>query len=788
MDEENKIQRYEPAPGAMERRRAGTLAPYETLDVEETPELLTYLRMIRKRRWTVLTIFSLVVAVVLVGTLRQTPIYRAKALIEIEKENPNILTAQELFELQAVSDTYLETQYKILQSESLALRVIESLRLDQAEEFAPRKSWWASGESQAEVPSTQTFAVGDAALPQQTKDKERMLAVFRKRRLVQPIRRSRLVELSFDSKDPVLAAQVANTLASTYIEQNLEARWEATQKASEWISEQLLGLKARLEKSEEELQRYAHQQGLLFLQSAEGPNENIVNDRLRRLQEELTKAQADRYARESLYSLIENSEYASLPGVFENKLLQDLTVRLADLKREYAQLATTFNPDYPRVKQLQSQIDEVEAVLELERKRAAQRIVNEYNAAVERENLLRKAFALQQEQANLIAERSVQYNILKREVDTNKQMYEGLLQRLKEAGVSAGLKASNIRIVDPANPPLQPAKPRLLLNMALAITLGLGLGIFAAFLQEHLDNTVKTSEDVERFLRLPALALIPSIDSLNGNRSVLQELVSKGKLLTGGAKSPSVALTPAGGSGTPRWYRVDAKTGPHTALSEAFSSLRTSVLLSAAGRPPRTLLVTSSQPGEGKTTVSVNLSISLAQLGQRVLVLEGDLRRPCIHKAFGVKDASKGLVNYLAGQLDWQAVVQPTGVPGLDAIVSGPIPPNPAELLSSERMRALAREAAMEYDFVVCDSPPVLNVADSRILASVVEGVILVVKAGSTPRELVQRTQLLTQDVGGHLIGIVLNHLNVRAHDYYYYQYYRYDYYGPSDESSDRTS
>ncbi len=409
-------------------------------------------------------------------------------------------------------------------------------------------------------------------------------------------------------------------------------------------------------------------------------------------------------------------------------------------------------------------------MIERERRRAAERITNDYLAAVRRETLVRQAFEDQQKQANLIANRSVQYNILKREVETNKQLYEGLLQRLKEAGVSAGLKASNIRIVDAAEPPKKPAKPNLLLNLALAVVMGCGLGVGAAFLQEHLDNSLKTSEDVERFLGLPALALIPSVESLNGRRGHAYGLPEPSKLLAGGNHKPA-ASPPA-----PRWYRIDAEAQLPSALAEAFRSLRTSVLLSTADRPPRTLLVSSSQPSEGKTTISINLAISLAQLGHRVLLVDGDLRRPSVRKAFEIEN-SLGLVSFLTGQQEWRAAVHPTGSAGLDALVCGPVPPNPAELLSSERMRALLEEAKAEYHFVVVDSPPLLNVADSRILATLVEGVVLVVRGGVTPRELAQRAQAYARDVGANLIGVVLNNLDVHGSDDYYYRYYHYGYY-----------
>jgi capsular exopolysaccharide synthesis family protein len=757
VEEENKVDLYEPAVTSLERRRPELLKPHEVLDVEEGPDLRAYWRILQKRRWTILSILLAVFTVVLIATLKQKPVYRAKALLEIAKENPNILTVQELFQLENVSDNYLETQYKVLQSETLARRVVDELHLDQVKEFN-------ADSAQALLVDPQT--------------EQAVLRRFEDRLSVEPVRRSRLVQISFESEDPQLAAKAVNALAAGYIQENLQTRWEATQKASEWLSQQLQSLKARLEKSEDELQHYAQANGLLFLESEKGQTENIVDERLRQLQDELTKAQADRYQKESLYRLVEAGDYGSLPGVVDNKLMQDLTVRLADLERQKAELTPIFSDTYPKVKEIQSQIDRIQQLLTQERKRAAERITNDYKAAVRRENLIGQAFEEQRKQANLVAGRSVQYNILKREVDTNKQLYEGLLQRLKEAGVSAGLKASNIRIVDAAVPPTKPVKPRLFLNLALALVVGMGLGVGTAFLQEHLDNTLKTPDDIERFLRVPALALIPSRASLNPRRKGVYGLSELNSSSAGG----NGKLAPLGKKLEEDWIRIDGNNGTqHSALSEAFRSLRTSVLLSTAGRPPRSLTFISAEPGEGKTTIASNLGISLAQLGKRVLLIDGDMRRPCVHKLFEIQDHSAGLVSYLTGQEEWHSLVHPTGMKDLDCLLCGPVPPNPSELLSSERMQVLIREAMAKYQFVLVDAPPLLNVADGRILATMVDGAVLVVKGATTPRELVQRAQFYVRDVGAHLIGVVLNDVDLRR-DGYYYSYYRYrDYGGPED-------
>ena len=737
--------------------------PFETLDVsaEEVQPLLDYWNAISKRRWLVLFCLLVVFTTVAIGTLKKRPVYEGKTLIEINPEQPNVLNFQEVIQLTPVDiDAYRATQYEILQSRTLAEKVVDNLKLYHDPEFY--KAHLLFGLIQFDpdkIPNP-----SDPDPPDRTSNAYRnTIANFINNVDVSPVRRSNLVEVSFYSEDPQLAARISTQLCNTYIMQNLQVKWDETTKAAEWLQGQLVGLKAKVEKSDDALQAYARANSIIFVEE----KQNLVNERLKQLQEEFTKAQTTRFEREALYSQVQAGRVQDLPGILDNKMIQDMSVDLARLTREYAELTATVKPEYPKAIALKKQIDSMQATMDRQKKNLAQNIIDSYRSALANEKYLAQALDEQKKTVNDIEEKSIQYNILKREVDTNKQLYEALLSRMKEAMVSSGVQASNIRIVDTAEVPKGPVKPRVFLNLSLGIMLGLAVGVGLAFLQEYLDNTLKTADEVERLLRLPSLGLLP--DYVDNGQAGAEKLaiVSRGN---NGALAPAV------------------QTGREPI--EAYRTLRTSILLSA-NPVPKMLLITSALPSEGKTTVTINLGATLASLGSKVVIVDCDMRRPTCHRSTGVEN-KPGFVRCLTGHVDLADAILPVpGVPNLSVIPCGPIPPNPAEVLSSPLTVDLLRRLRCEFEYVLLDSPPLLTVSDSRILSTLTDAVVLVTRAYSTPFDLVRRARGLLYNAGARILGVALNSVNAHKQGRSGYGLYRYGYgygYGYEQDSSEESA
>jgi len=696
--------------------------------------LREYLRILRKHRWIILTVVAVMVTVVSVVSFQMQPVYQASSRLEINGEAPDLTNLRELFVRLPTDEEFLQTQVRILQSDDLAMQTIRALRLYDKPEFAVRPLG-ANG--------TAPFSPAEEVM---------LIGRFKGGLNVQLIRTSRLVEVRFESADPKVCSDVPNTLAQLYIENNFRKKYESTMQAQEWMSGQLQELKAKMEKAHQSLVNYERENQIYAI--SEG--QNVTMQKLGQLNHELTLAQSERIARESQFQQVKSRRLDDLSAISSSPYIQELQSRLNKLNDEYAEVRTTFGPKYPKVQRLEQQIADAKAQMEREKQQIGNRIENEYQAALRREQLLRKAVEGQKAEANVMNAKLVEYSLLKREYETNQQLYDGLLNRLKEAGVSAGMRSNNIHIVDRARPPLAPIRPRKSLNIALSAVVGLILGGALALFNEYLDNSVKVPEEVEQLIGLPALGVIPGVSSIPaGALRALPGVVPK-----------------------PQAQELATISQPHSVVSEAYRALRTSILLSTSKHPPQTILITSGQPREGKTTTALNLAITLAQRGDRVVLMDSDLRRPRVHRSFNISN-DVGLSSFLAGVVGIDDLPRAvTHIPNLFVIPSGPTPPNPAELLSSEPMVLLFSELRRQFDFIVMDSPPAITVADSMILAAHADGVMLVIHGGVTTRESLRQTHKLLAGVNARMIGVVLNNVDIRSADYrYYYTYYYGDYY-----------
>ena len=751
----------------------GPEGPEAPLREEKEIDLRDYWKVLLKRRWTVFALFSIVVVTTMIATFAMKPIYRGTCTIQIDKENPQIVDFKEIFAVNTMDQDYYQTQYKILESRTLARRVIESLKLKNHPEFSIEQPgffrslgsdlWnFLSGlpgslssskkDSEKEPLKTDLSNRRDPTkerlemAPETARD-TLLVNRFLGKLKIEPIRNSRLVKIHFDSNDRELSPRVANELAAAYIQQNLDYRFSATEQAKDWLTAQIDQLKAKVERADEALQAFGSKHDILSLEE----KENITMQRLAELNEALAKAEADRMAKEALYRQTFNRKIDSLPMVFENKLILELKQTYVQLESQYMKLSQTYKSDYPEMVRLKKQMDSIQRQIDAETERVIAGIRNDYEAALRRESLVRAAFAEQKARAMEMKDKAIQYNILKREADTNRELYKDLLQRMKQASVTMSLTASNIKIVDRAEVPTTPHKPNKTLNFLLSVVVGLFLGVGLAFFLEYLDNTVKTPEEVETVLRLPSFGLVPEIASekRRGETSLSYPV----ELITHGH--------------------------PKSMLAEAYRNIRTSVLLSFSEHPPKTLLFSSANPGEGKTTTAINTAIALAQTGAPVLVIDADLRKPRLHRLF-VTENGVGLSSYLSGNASLESVVSRSEVPNLCFIPAGPLPPNPSELLGSNLCKTMIESLKERFAHILLDSPPILGFADTVILSNLVDGVVLVAEAGKTPRETLQHARDILLQVNAKILGVVINRVALDRSDYGYY-YYRYYYYYGSD-------
>jgi succinoglycan biosynthesis transport protein ExoP len=765
---------------------------------ETEVHLLDYWRAVRKRLWLVISIVVLVTMLSVIYVARKPDIYEAGARVQVDLENNAALVGKTPYVFGPTNDpVYFNTQLQILISPGLMRRVVKTLDLEHNPEFfkgnsTQKRSTWQTIKAMAGLG-------GNAQPDQDAKPKDELQLrttvaaatshedLVEAKRLapyvgailgglkVDPVKETRglyketrLIDISFTHTDPKVASKVVNAIAETYVYNNLEKKSETNTTTGDFLQKRIAELQQQTHTDEERLANYGKSHQIISLDA----NQNTVVERLSGLNKQLLEAENERILAESQYNAAKEPGKASALAEVDAKQANEAEGKLADLRQKRAELMVDATAEAPEVKVVDQQIIELDKQLKDIRARKSTTLLTnletQYRQTFAREQELRKSFEKQRGETLNQNEAAINYRIIQQEIETNKTLLENLLQRSKENDVIMASKPNNISVIDYALAPDGPIGPNRTRTVFIALFLSLGLGVGLALLLEYLDDTVHSTDEVERLLHLPALAVIPSALG-NGKRRLLSAPGAMQKRNGHPSENPELLMN------------VDGRSP----LAESYRHLRTSVLLSTAGRAPRSLLVTSSLPGEGKTTTAVNTAISLAQTGVSVVIIDADMRRPRLRSIFGLSDRA-GLSSILSNELseaEVLAMVAKEEVSGLHVLTAGPIPPNPAELLGSAQMRRLMATLQANFTHVVVDSPPVTSFTDGVLISSMVDGVLLVVHGGKSSRHVVKRSRQLLQDVGAKIFGVVLNNVNLQSHDYYYYQrYYGSNYYKDSAE------
>jgi succinoglycan biosynthesis transport protein ExoP len=717
--------------------------------------LLDYWHILFRHRVTLLkfALGGLLAAIVI--SLVQTPIYRVRTSLEIQSTNfLEMKGSNDSAGSYASPESYVETQVKLLQSESLLEDVIDKLKLHKER---PTTAWGA-------------FAAGVQRIFELSKtsrlpEREELIRQIERNLTVRTSGNSRLLEVLYESPDPKRAADFANTLVSEFIELSQEERWKSAQSTAEWLTSHLDKMKAQLEASEAQLQDYARTSGLSFTSE----KENLAENRLKELQDELSKAQADRIGSQAKFEGAKNKPADSLPEMLEDPTMREYRQKLTELQRQYAELSATLTPEHYKVQRVQAQINELKSEMQKERSNVLRRIGNEYAGALRREKLLSDAHANQEKVVADQSNKAIHYDTLKRDVDSNRHLYEVMLQRVKEASLATAMRDSNVLVVDRARPPLLPYRPSLPMNSAIGLFSGVFLGFGFVLLRERIDRRISAPGDAQVYLDLPELGVLPfdeaAVPWQIPNR--VQPHRSATPLPQDSAMTSSLGDCPE----LATWKRKPSL------LAECARTTLTSILLpSQNGEGPRIIVLTSACPGDGKTTVACNLSIAVAEIGRKVLLIEGDLRRPRLHKVFGMVN-SGGLSDVLWADTSLETVplsqlVYETEVSGLCILPGGSCGVTPSNLFYSPRMSRLLRRLRMEFDMILIDAPPMIHLADARVLGRLADGVILVVRAGQTTTESALFASQRFAEDGTRVLGTVLNSWDPKTSQHYGYGSY----------------
>lgn len=722
---------------------------------EESIGVLEYIRIIRRHRGTIILFAFLGLLAAVLYTMPQTPLYRSRTVIEIQNMNNDFLNTRQVNPVSEDNTsnalTDVQTQMKIIQSENLIDRVIQKLK---------------SEGKVAPIKSTSRFAALKKLLnlpENKNVDADYILEQIAMRSLIiHQLGQTRVLEVLYTSADPKFAADFVNTLTTEYIDSNMEARWKMSERTGVWLNGQLDDMRIKLERSEAALQQYAQRSGLLYTTPQSGGNEktNVSEDKLRQLQESLSHAEADRAAAQSRYEIAKAAAPESVGDVLNDESLRELQGKLTDLKRQEAALIAVYTPKHEKVKQVEAQIAPLQSAFDAERAAIIAHIRNDYDSAVRREKLLAADYSAQSSVVTDQAGKSIQYNILKREMDSNRQLYESTLQQVKEASVASAIRQSNIRIVDPAKPPRIPFSPSLTANSLVGLVGGTLLGVLFILIKSRADRTLRQPGDVSFWTHAPELGVIPSAKVQGVRRLAARDAA---ETLDGLANTPRVSQEPI------ELITWDKKP---SLVAEAFRAVLTSILfVGENGSRPKMLVVTSCGPGDGKTTVVSNLAIAMAEIRRRVLIIDADMRRPRMHQLFDLSN-DFGLSTLLRDtQNDENPIdaIQETRIPGLFVLTSGPATSSAANLLYSQRLPELLARLRSEFDMVLIDTPPSLQLTDARVLARITDGVVFVARVGQTTVDATVALHKRFWEDHTRILGTVLNDWNPKADSNGYY-------------------
>lgn len=698
-------------------------------------DLLAYWRILVKRRWLVLGILATGATAALLLTLFTTPIYRATAVLQIDREVQQVVQVEGMTQVQGGNDyDFYQTQYELLKSRALAERAADELNLADAEALKQLKqmSWWNRVTTM--LRPERRSGTAKSGIITTAAQRRQAVAVVQRALEVEPIGNSALVRVHYDSPVPEFSARAANAIADGFIASGIERRFGASSYAKKYLEAQLSLVKSRLEASERQLVAYAQKENIV----SNAGGQSLVSQNLGDLNSALAAAQDQRIRAQARWSQTQSAFGAALPAdMLANSIIRTLQEQRAELRGQYQEKLQVYKPDYPLMLQINGQLEEIDKQIARELSNIRASVKAEYDAAISQERMLMAQLGSLRSQTLDVDNRSIRYNILKREVDTNRQLYDGLLQRYKEVGVAGQLSGNNISIVDRAQAPRAPYKPSLMTNMALGLLVGLLLGVLVAFVLEFLDDTLKTPDDIEQRLKLAVLGIIPKLG--------------------------------------PKQTLAQVRDDPRSGFSESYRSVRTALQFSTDQGVPRILLLTSPGEGEGKSTSALSLARKFTQLGKRVLLVEADLRNPSLRRTMHLQ-ADVGLSSILAGACSTSDATLATDDERLNVILAGPLPPNPAELLSGTRLISLLTSASEQFDLVIIDGPPVLGITDAPILANLADGTLLVVHSGKTRIVAAQAAIKRLVAARAHMIGALLTMYDVKGGGYGYASYHAYGY------------